>query len=207
MTDFYTRLEQQLMTAASHRAERGAVRRAIAGRRPQLLTAAAAAAAAAVVAGVAFLPDALGPADAPRPAAPASSRPAPLPAPTGALSGIRVAVLNGTIQPGLARQYADRLHARGAVIGVIGNYYRQGIDPFDVVYYRPGAAALARRVAAVLRVPRVANVTGSDTAIAGDAKVVVVVGNEAMTRKVRPRWSHTGRGGGAPPERSSKGRP
>jgi hypothetical protein len=59
----------------------------------------------------------------------------------------------------------------------------------------------------VLRVPRVANVTGSDTAIAGDAKVVVVVGNEAITRKVKPRWSHTGRGGGAPSERSTKGRP
>jgi hypothetical protein len=54
----------------------------------------------------------------------------------------------------------------------------------------------------VLRVPR-GQVTGSDTAIAGDAKVVVV-GNETMTRKVKSRWSHTGRGGGALSERSQR---
>jgi hypothetical protein len=40
------------------------------------------------------------------------------------------------------------------VIGVIGNYYRQGIEPFDIVYYRPGAAALARRVPLSERFPK-----------------------------------------------------
>ena len=174
MTDFYGRLEEQLLTAAGRRAERGGVGRAFAGRRSQLMTALAAA--AAVAAGLALLPDALRSTGATGPASPASSRSAPLPAPSGVLSGIRVAVLNGTLQPGRARECAGRLQRRGAVIGIVGNYHRQSDDTTTAVRYRSGAGARARRVAAVLRVPRVTKATAADIAVASDARVVVVVG-------------------------------
>jgi hypothetical protein len=206
MRDFYARLEEQLMTAASHSAERGAFGRAVAGRRPQLP--AALAVAATVAAGLAFLPGALGPTGATtRPAPSASSRPAAPPAATADLSGIRVAVFNATLRPGLAREYADRLRTRGAVIAVVANYHRQGTDVVDAVGYRPDAVALARRVAAVLRVPHVSKMNGADAALARDAKVVVVLGAEATRRKVGQGSSGTWRGGGPALTRRPKRRP
>jgi hypothetical protein len=174
MTDFYAQLEQQLVTAAAGRARQGAVARAVSGRRTQLL--AVVATVAVVVAGVAFLPGALAPSDStPLPAPPAAPQPAG-PLRSSELRGIRVAVLNATTQTGRARDYAEQLDRRGAIITFIGNDSVQGVDRADRVRYRRGAAARARRVARVLAVPRVTPLPAAQAALVPDAQVVVVVG-------------------------------
>ena len=164
MTDFYGRLEEQLMTAAGRRVRQGAVGRAVAGRRPQL--AGALALAAVVAAVVAFVPGALR--SSATPAGPVSAPEAP------SLKGIRVAVFNATTQSGRAREVAGLLARRGAVISELANHADQRGGPADVVRFVPGAEAQARRVAQTLHVAGVSAASGNERAF-GDARVFVVV--------------------------------
>jgi hypothetical protein len=151
MTDFYGQLEKQLLAAGRHRQTQGRMRRAVAGRSRALV--ATTAVAAVLLAGGAV---ALRSSSTSEPAA--APAPAPAPAPVlagGSLAGIRVAVFNATAQPGLARATGAVLKSRRAHVAVFGS---MTIQPGGrtVVWYEPGAAAQARRVAAVLGVPRVA---------------------------------------------------
>jgi hypothetical protein len=152
MTDFYAQLEEQLVAAGRRRKSQGRVARAVAGRGRALV--ATIAVAAVLTAGGAV---ALRSSSTNEPAAPAAPAPAPAPAPVprgGSLAGIRVAVFNATAQPGLARATGEILKARRAHVAVFGS---MPIEPGGrtIVWYKPGAAAQARRVAAVLGVPRV----------------------------------------------------
>jgi hypothetical protein len=150
MTDFYAQLEEQLVTAGRRRKSQGRVGRAVAGRGRALV--ATMAVAAVLTAGGAV---ALRSSSTNEPAAPAAPAPAPAPVPRGgSLAGIRVAVFNATAQPGLARATGEILKARRAHVAVFGS---MPIEPGGrtIVWYKPGAAAQARRVAAVLGVPRV----------------------------------------------------
>jgi hypothetical protein len=154
MTDFYGRLEEQLRAAGQHRQTQGRMGRAVAGRGRALV--ATTAVAAVLLAGGAV---ALSSSSTSEPAAPAPAptpAPAPRPVPAGgSLAGIRVAVFNATAEPGLARATGAVLKSRRAHVAVFGS---MTIQPGGrtVVWYEPGAAAQARRVAAVLGVPRVA---------------------------------------------------
>jgi hypothetical protein len=200
MTDFYGRLEDQLVAAGRRRTARrgrwwpavGARDRAVVARRGRLAVALAAGvvALAAGVGGVAALrpgspaaPAGHAPSSA-RPAgdAPAAARPTP-PAgtsPAGApwspsLRGISVVVRNATTTSGAARAVADLLEQRGATILAVGNAADQTRTQ-TVVEYVPGAGAKARRVAQVLRVGTIRPRRGPEVGAAPDADVVIDVG-------------------------------
>ena len=180
MTDFYAQLEDQLVTAGRRRQTQGRARRAIAGRGRALV--AATAVAAALAAGVAVaLPQLRTTSTTSTPAAtvaPPGVAPGPLRG--GSLAGIRVAVLNGTTGTGLARLVADALGRRHAAIFEVGSAARKNVRG-TVVYYRPGARAKARRVAAVLGgVPVRPSGASPDRRV---AEVVVIVG---VVRPLRP---------------------
>jgi hypothetical protein len=162
MTDFYAQLEDQLVAAGRRRQTQGRVGRAVAGRGRAVLGATVVA--VAVAAGVAVaLPGALSgtserapavqPQVTPAPATtppPATTTPhAVVPVPSPSLAGIRVAILNGTTRPGLARAVADWLRRRHAtVVSVAGNASQDTAQ--TVVIYRSDSRAKARRVAAAL---------------------------------------------------------
>jgi hypothetical protein len=177
MTDFYAELEQQLVVAGRRRSQRGGVRRALAGRgRPLAGAAALAVAVAAVVVAVGPLQ---GGAVVQRPGHAAPAAPAvPVPPVSRDLSGIRVAVLNATPQPGLAREVAAQLSALHARIVAVGNAPRQHAATTEV-RHRRGARAKALRVAAVLGVARVGPGTSS-LRHTGRAEVIVLVGADRL---------------------------
>jgi hypothetical protein len=179
MSDFYAQLEQQLVAAGRRRNERS--RRALAGRgRP--LAGAGALVAAIAIAAAAVVSVAPGQRDAVQrsPAAPL----APAPSVANDLRGIRVAVLNGTTQTGLARVVAAQLQSLGARIGVVGNAPRQNVA-VTAVGYRHGARAKALRVAAALGVARVGPDRGSPANV-GRAEVIVLVGADRQGRPKLP---------------------
>jgi hypothetical protein len=105
---------------------------------------------------------------------------APAPSAATDLSGIRVAVLNATTRPGVARATAAVLRSWHARITAIGNAPRQNVATTEV-RYRHGARAQALRVAAVLGVARVAPSTSAQPH-AGRAEVVVLVGADRLGR-------------------------
>jgi hypothetical protein len=61
-----------------------------------------------------------------------------------------VMVLNGNGQAGAARAAADRVQAKGYLLGNVGNAPR--VMPHTIVMFRPGFAAEGRRLAHDLRV-------------------------------------------------------
>ena len=80
-------------------------------------------------------------------------REAAKPAPTKALlprSEVVVMVLNGNGQAGAAHAAADRVQAKGYLLGNVGNAPR--IMPHTIVMFRPGFAGEGRRLAHDLRV-------------------------------------------------------
>jgi hypothetical protein len=195
MSDFYAQLEQQLVAAGRRRNERSRLRRALAGRgRP--VAGAGALVAAIAIAAVVVVSVAPGQRDAVQrsPAAPS----APAPSVANDLRGIRVAVLNGTTQTGLARVVAAQLESLGARIGVVGNAPRQNVA-VTAVRYRHGARAKALRVAAALGLARVGPERGS-TPNAGRAEVIVLVGAD---RQGRPKLVSPPRPPVHPPPRPS----
>jgi hypothetical protein len=88
---------------------------------------------------------------------------------------IRVAVLNGTLVPGLAAQIGDRVERFGFQLGTVANGPNQQ-RPESVVLYSPGhrreAAAVSRR----LGIGQRERVDPESQALAGDATVVVIAG-------------------------------
>jgi hypothetical protein len=194
MTDFYAQLERQLVDAGRRRTERGRVRGALAGRgRPLAGAVALAVAIAAAVVVVAVAP---GQRVAVQhgPAAPS----APAPSVANDLRGIRVAVLNGTTQPGLARIVAAQLESLHARIVGVGNAPRQNVA-VTAVRHRHGARAKALRVAAALGVASVGPDRGS-LPNAGRAEVIVLVGAD---RQGRPKLIAPPRPPVRPPPRPS----
>jgi hypothetical protein len=174
VTDFYAQLEEQLVTAARRRDGQGRPQRMLAGRGRRLAAGALAVAiAAAVVVSVAPVQRDAAPR---RPALPA----APEPSVRADLSGIRVAILNGTTRTGLARATADVLDARHARIAGTGNAARQQLALTEV-RYRRGARAKALRVAAALGVGRVGPYASSPRGVRR-ADVVVLVGADRQPR-------------------------
>jgi hypothetical protein len=151
MTDFYARLEEQLVAAGHRRQAQGRVGRALAGRARVLV--AATAVAAALVAVIAFaLPASNTGAAKNEPATPAA--PDTAAAPDARLAGIRVAVYNATAEPGRGRSVGDELRSHGAHVAVFGSMPTQPGGRTIVRYVGDGAAP-ARRVAAALGVPRI----------------------------------------------------
>jgi hypothetical protein len=177
MSDFYAQLEQQLVAAGRRRNERSRMRRALAGRGRPL--AGAGALAAAIAAAVLFVAPGQREVVRQRPAA----RAAPVvaaPAAATDLRGIRVAVLNATTQPGLARATAAVLMARHARITTTGNAANQQVL-ITKVRHRRGARAQALKVAGVLGVGRVSSYKSSRPTV-GRSDVVVLVGADRRDR-------------------------
>jgi LytR cell envelope-related transcriptional attenuator len=100
-------------------------------------------------------------------------RKAPAPVPRGQ---IKVAVLNGTTQAGLAAQIGDQVTASGFQKGQVTNAPDQQAQQ-TVVYYTSGQKKAAQEVAKVVKAGSVQPIDPDTQAVAGgDAKVVVLVG-------------------------------
>ena len=89
---------------------------------------------------------------------------------------VKVAVLNGTTQAGLASQVGDQIAASGFKQGEVTNANDQQA-PQTVVYYASGQRRAGQEVANVVKASGVQPIDPDTQALAGsDAKVVVLVG-------------------------------
>ena len=88
---------------------------------------------------------------------------------------VTVAVLNGTIVPGLAATIGDQIQGEGFQLGTVTNNFDQQRAE-SVVLYAPGAEAEAADVARRLGIAQREPVDAESQALAGDASVVVVAG-------------------------------
>jgi hypothetical protein len=186
MTDFYGRLEDQLVEAGRRRAaQRGRRHAALAGRGRALIARRGAglvalAAALLAIAGVAGVA-ALRPGSSAAPAGRAPSAAPPVPPPVASrpaepsLRGIAVTVLNATTTSGAARAVADLLEKRGATILAVRNALDQTRTQ-TTVEYLSGAEAKAHRVAQVLRVGAIRPRGGAHVGGEPEADVVIDVG-------------------------------
>lgn len=170
MTDFYARLEDQLVSAGRRRQAQGPVARRVAGRGRVLVTMAVIV--ALVSAGAATLPTWTTSLPTSNPTGPAG--PAPAPKREGRLTGIRVAVFNATTQSGLARRVADQLRAHGADIAMITTAPPQP-DARSIVLYRSKAKTQAGRVAALLAITTVSRYDATRTRTNPPARAPVIV--------------------------------
>ncbi|MFL6011144.1 MAG: LytR C-terminal domain-containing protein [Gaiellaceae bacterium] len=85
-----------------------------------------------------------------------------------------VMVLNGNGQAGAAHAAADRVSARGYLLGNVGN--APSIIPHSLVMYRPGYTAEGRRLARDLRIRLVRPLDGMRPAQLLGAHVVLIIG-------------------------------
>jgi LytR cell envelope-related transcriptional attenuator len=85
-----------------------------------------------------------------------------------------VMVLNGNGRAGAAHAAAARVHARGYVLGDVGN--AQQLTPHTVVMYRPGYAAEGRRLGRDLHVRLVRPLDGMRPRQLMGAHLVLIVG-------------------------------
>jgi hypothetical protein len=93
---------------------------------------------------------------------------------------VKVAVLNGTKQTGLAREVADKIERSGFTIGTVGNNADQRL-PQTIVSYRAGGERAAQVVAGLIKVDRGSVQSIDATSSAGaDADVVVTVGTDQI---------------------------
>jgi hypothetical protein len=88
---------------------------------------------------------------------------------------VRVAVLNGTMVPGLAAALSDRLAAAGFKKDGINDYSVKQLAE-SVVQYSPGHQAEAKAVGRRLGIGRLEPVTSGSRALAVDAAVIVIAG-------------------------------
>jgi hypothetical protein len=95
-------------------------------------------------------------------------------------SSVTFSVLNGTTVDGLAKRYADRLEARGYRRGNVTNATEQQ-KAESVVLYANGARRSALSVARRLRISQLEKIDPESQALAGDATVVVVLGNDKVS--------------------------
>jgi hypothetical protein len=90
-------------------------------------------------------------------------------------ANVRVAVLNGTLVPGLAAQIGDRVERFGFQLGTVANGPNQQ-RPESVVLFSPGHRREAALVSRRLRIDPRERVDPESQALAGDATVVVIAG-------------------------------
>ena len=89
---------------------------------------------------------------------------------------VKVAVLNGTTQAGLAAEVGKQVTAGGFAKGQVANAADQQAQQ-TIVYYGSGQKKAAQEVASIIKVGDVQPIDPDTRAIAGnDAKVVVLVG-------------------------------
>jgi LytR cell envelope-related transcriptional attenuator len=89
---------------------------------------------------------------------------------------VKVAVLNGTTQAGLAAEVGNQVAAGGFAKGQVANAADQQAQQ-TIVYYASGQKKAAQEVASIIKVGDVQPIDPDTRAIAGnDAKVVVLVG-------------------------------
>lgn len=116
--------------------------------------------------------------DDPTPAERSAPQAKTTPTQAAAPAEITVSVLNGTTVPGLAAQVGDQVENEGFVLGNVTNAAEQQRAE-SVVMYAPGSTRDARLVARRLRLSRsVEPIDAESQALAGDATVVVIVGQD-----------------------------
>jgi len=91
-------------------------------------------------------------------------------------SEIEVAVLNGTAVDGLAGSYGDMVERRGFQLGAVTNSRSSFSE--SVVMFEPGEGREAHRVADSLEISRVRPMTTEISAVAKNAPVAVIVGED-----------------------------
>jgi LytR cell envelope-related transcriptional attenuator len=94
-------------------------------------------------------------------------------------SSVTVAVLNGTVQPGLAAQIGDQIANEGYMRGVVTNNSDQERAE-SVVLYAPGAEREAIDVSRRLDIPQREPIDAASQSLAGDATVVVIAGSDQI---------------------------
>jgi hypothetical protein len=100
--------------------------------------------------------------------------------PRVARKSVKVAVLNGTSQTGLAREVADKLGASGFTIPTVGNNDQQQV-PQTIVSYTAGNERAAQTVAGLIKVDRSSvQALDANASVAADADVVVTVGTDQI---------------------------
>jgi hypothetical protein len=90
-------------------------------------------------------------------------------------ANVNVAVLNGTLVPGLAAQIGDRVERFGFQLGTVANGSDQQRQE-SVVMFSPGHRREAVVVSRRLKIPQRERVDPESQALAGDATVVVIAG-------------------------------
>ena len=103
-----------------------------------------------------------------------STTPAQSKKPTLARNETSVMVLNGNGQAGAAHAAADRLQARGYLLGNVGN--APSITPHSLVMYRPGYEAEGRRLGSDLHIRIVRPLDGMRPAQLLGAHLVLIIG-------------------------------
>lgn len=100
--------------------------------------------------------------------------PAPAKKPVLARNETSVMVLNGNGQAGAAHAAADRVSARGYLLGNVGN--APAITPHSVVMYRPGYEAEGRRLGRDLHIRIVRPLDGMRPRQLLGAHLVLIIG-------------------------------
>ena len=94
-------------------------------------------------------------------------------------SDVTVAVLNGTLVPGLAAAIGDEVEKLGFDLGTLGNADNQEQQRAEsVVLYASGHKPEAVVVSRRLKIPQREAIDPDTQALAGDASVVVVAGGD-----------------------------
>jgi LytR cell envelope-related transcriptional attenuator len=88
---------------------------------------------------------------------------------------VTVAVLNGTMVPGLAARLRDQIAAAGFKKGTIDDFSDKQL-PESVVQYAPGHQAEAKAVGRTVGVGQLEPLTDNSRALAGDATVILIAG-------------------------------
>ena len=88
---------------------------------------------------------------------------------------VTVAVLNGTMVPGLAARLRDQIAAAGFRKGTIDDFSDKQLAA-SVVQYAPGHQAEARAVGRTVGVGQLEPLTDNSRALAGDATVILIAG-------------------------------
>ncbi len=92
---------------------------------------------------------------------------------------IEVAVLNGTSVAGLAATYGDKVEKKGFELGAVTN--TQSSFPESIVMYSRGHKTEAKKVGKQLEISRLELMSPEIEGLAGEAEVVVVVGEDNAT--------------------------
>ncbi|HEY5053440.1 MAG TPA: LytR C-terminal domain-containing protein [Solirubrobacterales bacterium] len=89
---------------------------------------------------------------------------------------IEVTVLNGTAVPGLAARYGNKVERKGFKLGAVTNSSSSFVD--SVVMYKPGHASEGHRVAKMLDIAKVQEMSSEISSVSAGAPVAVIVGED-----------------------------